>query len=496
MNQHRNIADIVALLDEMLPQEIYAHDFTDEHYRTLLRQLDVDHSEKLFINKKAAIRKGIIEYFSRTFQTIELELTPHTFSLKKRIANPSMGEDFDRALHRAGIKIIDIYRRKGEFLPLPYLLSIPETIREEILGYFTSIGVPIETIRSTIREQFSTIFKLDDKDILLFLRGRISVRYFTLPKQLLEGADKRFAGESIEDMEALYEHYFPNGAWKEIEPILREVIDEKLNFSLIDNATFTRTFVPVFRSMVEILLLEIVNPGDRQKIEGFTGYVLRQNFHPILLYTAKVLLESVENRDKNAEQFIKYFTEEVIIDAAGNKIQKYPIMDSKQQKWHYTAILSIMMQYKQAKIKVASQKEAIHAAQERVSECEAEIAFERNNRQALMDRVAEIESILAENDTRIMSLRHKDSGDPMKTKTDIARLNAQQEEILKRKKGEVSQLELANGKLANKINEMKRRQKKLSEEKKSLQNLLDQTATLRETYEMIAEALSLVLAKR
>ncbi|KFN40759.1 MAG: hypothetical protein JU82_01200 [Sulfuricurvum sp. MLSB] len=494
---HRIVADITALLDTMLPRDLYAHDFTDEHYRQLLKKLSLDHSEELFNDKKSAIRRGIIEHFARTFQQIDIELTMHTFILKKQYADPSLPESFDRMVHRSNLAIIDIFRRKSEFLPVPYLLSVPEEIRTNIMQGFTDMNVPIDTARSVIRQQFSTVFDLYERDILFFLRGRISIRYFTPPKKLAEGEDKRFAGESVEEMEALYQTYFPKGAWEDIESILDEVISEKLNFSIIDNATFTRTFIPVFRSMIEILLLEVVAPEHRGKIEGFTGFVLRQHFHPILLHTAKILLEHVENRDKNAEHFIKYFSEEVVIDAAGKKIQKYAIIDSKQQRWNYTSILSIMMQYKQAKLKVAAQKEAINAAQERINECEAEITVERNARYAIMDRIAELESIIADSDTRIMYLKKKlTSEDTMTLKSDIARLNTQQQDFQKRKKNENTQLELANGKISNKTNELTRRQKKLADEKKSLQAILEQTATLRETYEMLTEALSLVLAKR
>lgn len=95
-----------------------------------------------------------------------------------------------------------------------------------------------------------------------------------------------------------------------------------------------------------------------------------------------------------------------------------------------------------------------------------------------------------------MQLKNKLADNTSTAKTDIARLNAQQDELQKRKKNETSHLELANSKLANKMNELTRRQKKLADEKKVFQTILEQTAKLRDTYEMLAEALSVVLAKR
>ena len=74
-------------------------------------------------------------------------------------------------------------------------------------------------------------------------------------------------------------------------------------------------------------------------------------------------MQFVENPNKNAEIFIKYFVDEVIIDPNGNKIQKYAIVDSKQQRWNFSAILSIMMQYKQVEQKISAQQEIILTAQ-------------------------------------------------------------------------------------------------------------------------------------
>ncbi|MBN2870604.1 MAG: hypothetical protein JXK04_06590 [Campylobacterales bacterium] len=482
-----------------MPKDLYAHDMSREHYQAILKQLGVSQNEELFEEKKGALIKGLVEFFSRSFQPVDVELGFDRCSIAKHFTDPSRPEAFDRMLHANILVFLEIKNKKEAFHPLPYLLSIPEETRSRVMIGFIERGENMERARQITRQQIDAVFGLDERDIIFFLRGRISVRYFTPPKKFPEGADKRFGGESVEDMEAMYTAYFPKGAWGAIEPILDEVIEDKLNFSLIDNVTFAKTFIPVFRSMIEILLLDIVSVEQRSKIEGFTGYVLRQHFHPILLHTAKNLLECVENRDKNAEQFIKYFSEEVLIDANGNKIQKYAIVDSKQQRWHYNSILSVMMQYKQVKLKIASHKEAIVDAQERVSECEAEITAERNKKYALMDKIAEIEAMITDAETRFLQLKGKTptkEEEALSLKSDITRLSVRQKELYGQMKSKTGELELINGKMANKTNELSRRQKKLADEKKSLQATFEQTAPIRESYELVSEALSLVLAKR
>jgi len=297
----------------------------------------------------------------------------------------------------------------------------------------------------------------------------------------------------------MYLNYFPDGAWDYIEPILGEVIAEKLNFEIIDNVTYHKQFIPVFRAMIEILLLEMINEEDRSKIEGLAGYVLRQYFHSILLYTAKNLLDYVEKRDKNAEIFIKYYTDDVIIDANGNKIQKYAITDEKQQKWNFSSILSVMMQYKQTKVRLNAQKESILELEERVNECEAEIESEEKNYDTITEELKSMKTLMIENDTKIGEIKGQlisKESDNISLQTEIKRINNVQDELHERKKSKKSLLELSKGRLANKKIELTRRQKKVLYETKALQTIIEQTEPIIQSYETIAEALSLVLAKR
>ncbi|HEX5329509.1 hypothetical protein [Sulfuricurvum sp.] len=493
------ISDIVALLDKILPKYLYANDFTTEHYKTLLSKLAVADNEALFDDKKGSIRKGIVKYFSNSNQEIELNVTFSSFALKKKFIDPSKPEAYDRMLHTNSSILLDILARKTDFSPLPYLVSIPEQIRDSIIENFLQLDNNMEHVRQSVRRQVEEIFDLDAKDITFFLRGRISIRFYTPPQKFADGVDKRFGGESVEDMEAMYNAYFPKGAWEYVEPILGEVIEEKLNFGVIDNLTFTRTFIPVFRSMIEILLLEIIRKEDRVKIEGFTGYVLRQLFHDIFVYTAKNLLQFVEIRDKNAEAFIKYFTDEIVVDASGNRIQKYAIVDSKQQRWNYSSILSIIMQYKQVKQKLSTQKETISVCENELAHCQGELAVEKSNRDSVANKLADIEDTITENEAAIERVKAKVGETPEETlslKSQVNRLNYHQVELLDMKKKTLSQFELSKNKMSNKMSEFTRRQRKLDFEKKSLKTYLEQMASLLETYDMITEALATVLTKR
>lgn len=346
MSKPKAINEIVDLLNSYLPSNLYALDFSTTHYKSLLDKLKVPKDEKIFELKKGTLIEGIVEYFNLTFQTVSVDISLHNCSITKHFTDDTSSELLDRMLFKHSKLLIDISQQNEAYRTLPYLLSIPEETRDLLLKGFIDKNESMEKARKMLRLQIQPIFNVGERDITFFLRGRIWIRYYTPPKKVLKGEDKRFAGESQEELAGMYQMYFPNGTWKDIESILSEVLEEKLNFGIIDNATFTKTFIPVFRGMIEILLIDVVNPKDRNKIEGFTGYILRIYFDKILLYTAKNLLLFIEKRDKNAEIFIKTFSDDTLIDSSGKKTKKHAIVDEKEQTWNYVTILSILMQYK------------------------------------------------------------------------------------------------------------------------------------------------------
>lgn len=493
------VSDVIDLLNTILPKNLYALDFTLEHYFTLLKKLSLYEKEEYFNDKKEAIKKAIINYFAQSNQDVDINVSFKTFTMHKHFFDHSNSEKLDRTIHRNRALINDLESRKAEFLPLPFLVSIPNEYYTQIMQGYIEHQQSMESARYITRQQVDHIFSLDERDIIFFLRGKISIRYFTPPKKIPEGIDKRFSGESIENMEIMYQTYFPEGIWPMIEEVLDDVLKDGLNFSVISNMTFSKTFIPVFRSMIEVLLLDIVSESDRPKIEGQTGYILRLHFQKILLHTSKNLLNFIENRNKNAEKFINYFTEETIIDMNGNKIQKYAITDKRNNRWNCSAVISLMMQYKQTKIKVAAQDEVLAIAQERVNESEKDIESEKKSKHNFEKELEEIAKLLPDADMKLMSLKEKLSLNPEESeaiKSEMVLLNDYYNELITKKKNHTAQLEVINSKITNKMSELAQRNIKLTYEQKIHKTILEQTAPVIEMYELVADALAFTLAKR
>lgn len=477
---------IVNALNSFLPANLYALDFTTEHYKKLLHTLKISDDEKSFEVKRGTLTEGLVEYFKLSHQNVSVKLSLQNCLITKYFLDDSGSVEFDRLLYHNSKILITLAHEKNNFYILPFLLLIPADIKDALFKLYLDKQMPIEKARHLTRQQVQPIFNLSERDIVFFLRGRMWIRYFTPPKNVSDGKDKRFAGESAEQLDSMYKTYFPNGMWKDIESILGEVLEEKLNFSIIDNVTFSKTFIPVFRGMIEILLIDVMNPKDCDKIEGFTGYILRIHFDRILLYTAKNLLLFIENRDKNAEIFIKEFSDDTLIDSSGKKTKKYAIVDEKQQTWNYVTILSILLQYKQAKLRIISQNKILADIKEQLKQYDENLTSEKNN-QALQEK--KVESIVKKiADNELKNFKNKGENDLSQIKI--------HKDLLSAKRVEENELYLIKNRIANTTIELTRQQKKLKHESEAKTILNEQIEPLIETYNRIANALALVLTKR
>lgn len=486
MSKPKPVLEIVDVLKTFLPENLYALDFSTNHYKSLLDKLKIPKDEKLFELRKGTLIDGIIEYFNLTFQVVSVEISLNNCSITKYFTDDTSSEILDRMLFKHSKLLIDISQQKDAYRTLPYLLSIPEETRDLLFKGFIDKNESMERARKMLRLQMQPIFNLGERDITFFLRGRIWIRYYTPPKKVLQGEDKRYAGESEEELKRMYDTYFPKGLWEDIESMLKEVLEEKLNFSIINTETFRKTFIPVYRGMIEIILIDTITPEDRNKIEGFSGYVLRKYFDQILLYTAKNLLYFVENRDKNAELFVKSFSDTSIIDSKGNKTKTYPIVDTKQQTWNYVTILSILIQYKQAKLRMVSQNNILSGIKEQLRTTENNLKSELQIQETQEKKIVQLLKQIADNE--LNNFKNKKGSDPLLAKG--------YEELLTKKRTEENELYLIKNRISNFLIESKRIKSKLKHETEAKNNIIEQTEPLKETYDRIAKAIALVLTKR
>jgi hypothetical protein len=393
-------------------------------------------------------------------------------------------------LHDAVIDLLEVLENPTDYYHMERIWIIPEAVRQSVESRFEKLGEPKR--RDAIRRAVEVVFGLQEKDIVLFLHGRLYIRNYTPPKRPNDGRDRRFNGQDPDEMIAIYRHHFPEGLDAEVEELLPEIIDEGLNFGTIDNDTFKKSFITVYRSMIEIILAETV--GDLlspSKLDGFVGFVLRRYFDMLLKQTARRLLDFVEERHRNAEVFIKYYKDEVIIDGNGKKIQKYAIVDTKGQTWNYSSILSVLMQHTQAEARVAQQAEKLQHVRERINALRQSVGYDR----AAMDSAdvkARDAKLVCEHKKQLLMRDYgfNDEGEL------IAHMTKEYLPILENCKASAEIAAAAGRRYRNKKTELENWKKQLSKNEQYLEEVKEQKASIDHMLELIVDALARTFAKR
>lgn len=463
-----------------------------------MEQLAKEFDRGLLDKNGGSLKKGISEFFLKSRQEVSVAFLAGGIQIKKTFAFKEKGEVFDRIFHHNNVLLLEASADIDQYKALPYLVILPEPFREKLSETYRGIEGSDALFRETTREQVEALFNLCRRSIVLFLRHKIYIRYFVPPKKFPPGVEKRFAGESEEQMQVMYERYFPEGAWEYIESYIDDVLKDKLNFSRIDNQTFTATFTTVFCAMVDIMLLEHMDEADKEKAEGFCGYVLRINFNAIMMHVAKNLLDYVERRDDNAEAFIKYFSDDIVVDASGKKIQKYAIVDTNRSSWNYSAILSVLMQWKQVNNRIAQQKSLIREENDFVAKADEELKAELHKKEMLHQRLEEIDTALSALHEKVDALQYKiKSGeDKESAKRELSVAMKESDKLLEEKKVEANEESFILNRCTFKEQELFRRKKKLESEKKNLEEIRLQSESVTVKYKLIVNALATALSRR
>lgn len=484
-------------LENMFPDGIYALDFKNEHYSELLKRLSAGFSADKILKRRGTIHREMSNHFSKSDQKISIIFHSGQIVVQKEFDEDSYDEEEDRRNYIINSKLKEIIKNPDQYKPVSNMWIIPESHKDELVSAYSSMSSSTNEIREFLKHNLHTQFLLNHRDIIFFLREKIFIREYTSPRKVPEGADKRYAGLDHDDVVTLYKKHFPVGVEDKIEAILPEILSDKLNFSIIDNATFIRDFIPVFRSMVEIIILEHGLDLDDITLEGLSGYILRINLDLILLICAQDLFKHIENRDRNAEKFIKYYSDDVVIDSKHKRVQKYAIVDKKGQKWNYTSILSIIIQNKESDKKILRQEQQIDMIKGRFDIAGNKLIDAEKRKQAITEKSKDINLEIKSLEMQIQSVNIRNTHRSRKeVETEKLSLQRKRLNLLDSKKFLVTKKDQIEREYRNTNTEFTNWENRLRKEKKLLTQMRASIVSLKESYEILLHAMVVTFMKR
>lgn len=333
-------------LSKTLEPSFYAGDFCQKKFQSLLDYLFKHFSEERIRQHTPAIKKGMKDYFQEKQQDTEIIIKDDQIQITKIPKKENTPAVLDRALCKLDNKVATLFDNIKEYEEQTHLKEFSKDKLNELLNCFHNLEMNVCDARSYIRESMAHYFELHKRDMIFFFTQQMYIRHFIDNNKEKE---RRFNNVDVEQLEAIVEESIPEDMPERIGSMVPELEDSSLNFSRMDNATFHKNLIETCRGFIDVLIIPYIEEQDDGMTLALNGYILRQNFDKILALLADILLQKVLKRDKKADQFLKYYNGDTIMDDEGIKTKKRGLVDENNNTWNYSAIFSIITQHRQAK---------------------------------------------------------------------------------------------------------------------------------------------------
>ena len=350
------------LLDTLEPG-FYASDFSQERFDVLLNELFSQHGKDKTLTRMDTVRSAIYKYFKAYDQECEVNIDGSAIKIVNQLKCGVQTAEMDRALLGLDVSMKRMLAHKEKYRLQENLLCYPEEVLSELYQRFVSTELEEDYagLREKLRASVQDSFDLQSRDIVIFLRKNLYIRYFVDLRAKRESQNRRFLGVSADELALIYEENFPDDFGEILLDMATEVINDALDFNRIDNLTFKTKYIEVFRALVDVAMADYTDGISADNVMALNGYILRIYFDELLYRCAELLIEKVMQRNKKADKFLHFYNGEVVIGTNGKKIKKPFITDTNGNIWNFGSVFSVMTQCVRYEDKYTQQSEAIKA---------------------------------------------------------------------------------------------------------------------------------------
>jgi len=368
------------LLDTLEP-EFYASDFSQEHFDLLLEGLVSQHGKERTFSRMDTVSSAIYKHFKALDQECEVKIDGSAIKIINKLKCGVQTAEMDRALLGLDASLRSMLAHKEEHLLQENLVCYPEEVLAGLYQRFVSTELEEDyaSLREILRASVQENFDLQSRDIVIFLRKKLYVRYFVDLRAKVENENRRFMGVSADELADIYKTNFPDDFGEILLEMATEVINDALDFNRIDNLTFKTKYIEVFRALVDVAMADYTAGIAADNVMALNGYILRLYFDDLLYRCAENLIGKVMQRNKKADKFLHFYNGEVVVGTNGKKIKKPFITDTNGNVWNFGSIFSVMTQCIRYENNCDQQVAAINELESACREASSSVVLQKNN---------------------------------------------------------------------------------------------------------------------
>lgn len=501
--------DTFAFLEQKLDQNFYCEDFSKEHSKQLYEYLLEKYSKKDIKENRAEIRRAFKSFFQLLNQRVSLFFQGFHTIIIKDLKKQIFGE-YSKQYHEMATELEHLNDEIDSFKTGDGIYIIE---KEEING----MGCSFENIddRSLKRELYKQAIRdalgLHSRDLVFCMNQKLTIKKFIENNGNTSVVERRAGGLPPEELEKIKNIVFEKNIYDEIEKAIYNLMETKLNFTVIDNIYFRKNAIAFVQDeLYKVISIYMDEDSDIALKKAFVNYIFREHFTNVHKIFAKHLLELHSGRDKNVEMFIKYFDGNIeLIDS--KQIQKPEIIDANDQRWNAVSVLPIVIQ-KQKNDKEIDQVEAnnekagnkIYALEHRIELIENDINSLEKNRESLHEQVRGLITESKQYQDENTELKNKskrgskESQEELKQKIsknaiEIKKLGREEDKLRVKIRDIGNAIDLNKTKITNIKVDIHAQEKLINDNNIKKQNLLKIHEPILQKYELIVDGLAKAL---
>ena len=257
------------------------------------------------------------------------------------------------------VKIILKNRKAIKYNDENNQITILGKIRREINAEISDSEESVNKKELT-KHAIKAALELSNRDVVVQLKRKYIVKIFnksTLSESKSEedttegSIQDRYNGYTKEQIKETYNEVFKDLDTVEdlLVDVMQDIFVSDLDFRVIDNKYYEDRALKIIYNRIAKELNNYVSL-DNDYIDGLTGYLMRENFYKIHELIAIELIERINEKNFNANQFLLFYNGKTIL--RDNKKYKIPSLETEDgRQWNNSSLIGICNVWMNTKIK-------------------------------------------------------------------------------------------------------------------------------------------------
>ncbi|HIP30687.1 MAG TPA: hypothetical protein EYG83_07740 [Sulfurospirillum arcachonense] len=338
--------------------------------------------------------------------------------------------------------------------------------------------------KDILREQMSLVYSLGQRDIVVFLNGKVFLKKFNHKIDQNKDSHKQ-------QTDILYDQRFIDSLWEEVSIHLRSSFNGKFDFLKYDAKEFYEKYPPkLFSILKSVVKSSFVDISDKDSIH-YANAAFKNYLPKMLKEIADFLFNEVLESNLSAIKFLKAYSESTRISNNKMRLNKAPLMNKKGKIYNYQNILVLLKAKELLDLKITHKKIELKNIQVRVKKSMFIAQRSEDEMQRIQQRRLELLQAIEKVEDEINSL------DTMKVANnlDINRLEFSKRDLLEAFKQVEVRSRTQTNILSNTHKELKKWEIKKEEKSLLKDDLFKEQMHIVQEYNQICEILATALGK-